>query len=441
MAASRTRAQLESGLAARVAVVLAEAGVCADARLCVALSGGVDSVVLLHVLASLRAQTGFLLSAAHVHHDLSPHADRWQAHCAGLCAALGVPFTALPVKVERDHADGLEAAARDARHAALRGVPADWLVFGHHQDDQAETVLFRLLRGAGVRGAAAMAPVDSGLLRPLLGTRRAEILAYAASHDLTWVDDESNADPRHARNRLRHEVMPHIEAAFPAACAMLARSVTNFREADALLEDLAALDAAACGGERLHVNALQALSEPRLRNLIRSRVHALGLDAPPRARLVEATRQLRESDGISLYLPLGAAACCVHRGEVWVEPQLGTMPEPLRWQGQLQMAWSGGRVDFRPVAGGGLSLAYLQAAQEVILGTRRQGLRMRTAPGRPHHSFKNLCQEAGVPAWLRSRLPVLYADGSPVWMAGVGIAPEAACAPGEAGVSPEWIRG
>jgi tRNA(Ile)-lysidine synthase len=426
MAVSRIRARPEPVLAARVAAVLEEAGVGAGSRLCVALSGGVDSVVLLHVLAGLRYATGFSLSAAHVHHGLSPHAEHWLEHCARLCEVLSVPFTPLRVMVERGHADGLEAAARTARHAALSSLPADWLLFAHHQDDQAETVLFRLLRGAGVRGAAAMASIESGRLRPLLGTRRTEIVAYARDNALAWVEDESNADSRHARSRLRHEVMPSVAAAFPAASAML--------------EDLAALDAAACGGERLRVAALQALSEPRLRNLIRSRIHMLGLDAPPRARLIEAMRQLRDSDGVSLYLPLGAAACCVHRGEVWVERQLAALPEALRWQGQAELPWANGRVVFHRATSDGLSLVRLQAAGDVVVGTRCEGLRMRTAVGRPHHSFKNLCQEFGVPTWLRGHLPVLYLDGEPVWIAGVGIAPEFACQSGESGLRPQWVR-
>lgn len=441
MAASRTRARPEPVLAARVAAVLSQAGVGTGSRLCVALSGGVDSVVLLHVLAGLRSATGFSLSAAHVQHGLSPHAEHWLEHCGRLCAALELPLVPLRVLVDRSHADGLEAAARSARHAALSTLTADWLVFGHHLDDQAETLLFRLLRGVGVRGASVMAPIEPGRLRPLLGTRRAEIVAYARANALAWVEDESNTDSRHARNRLRHEVMPHVEAAFPAAAAMLGRSAVNFREADALLEDLAALDAVACGGERLRVDALRALSEPRLFNLIRARIRALGLDAPPRARLVEAMRQLRDSRSASLHLPLGAAACCMHRNEVWVEPLLGAEPEPVLWQGQLELPWAGGRLVFERGLQRGLSVARLQRAGELAIGPRREGLRMRTAVGRPRHSFKNLCQESGVPAWLRGHLPVLYADGEPVWIAGVGIAPEFGCEAGEAGLLPRWLRG
>lgn len=441
MAASRTPAPLDAPLAARVAAVLGEAGIGAGSRLCVALSGGVDSVVLLHVLAGLRSAAGFSLSAAHVHHGLSPHADRWLEHCAALCVQLEIPFSALHVTVERDHPDGLEAAARAARHAALDGVPADWTVFGHHQDDQAETVLFRLLRGAGVRGAAAMSAIERGRLRPLLGTRRAEVLDHARSFGLEWVEDESNADPRYTRNFLRHHILPRIESAFPAASAMLARSSVNFREADGLLAELAAIDAAACGGARLLIDALRALPEPRLRNLIRFRIQALGFEAPPRARLIEMVRQLRSSDAASLYLPLGATACCMHRGEVWVEPQLGVAPRSVRWFGEAELPWGAGRLALAGSCGEGVSQARLCEASEAVFDVRREGLRMRSAPGRPRHTFKNLCQEAGVPAWLRGRLPVLYLDGEPVWIAMIGISPEVACSDGEPGLMPEWVRG
>ena len=443
MAVSRTRAQPESALIARVAAVLAEAGVGRASRVCVALSGGVDSTVVLHVLAGLRSAAGFSLCAAHVHHGISPHAEQWREHCAQACASLNVPFSALRVIVPRDHPDGLEAAAREARHAALASVEADWLVFGHHRDDQAETVLFRLLRGAGVRGAGAMAPVASRRLRPLLGTRRDEILAYAQSASLAWVEDESNADVCHVRNRLRHEVLPCLEAVFPAAGAMLTRSAENFREADALLADLAELDAVACGEiGRWRVEAVKALSDSRLRNLIRWRIHALGFDAPPRARLIEAVRQLRESAAVSLYLPLGGAACCMHQGSLWVERSLDAVPSATNWRpgAEGEVEWAGGRVVNRVATGEGLSLRLLQAAESVKLSARGEGLRMRIAPGRPRRSFKNLCQEAGIPAWLREYLPVLYVDGAPVWIGRIGLNPEAVCAPGEPGVQLEWVR-
>lgn len=445
MAASRTRAQPDgAGLSGRVAATLAVAGITSGSSLCVALSGGVDSVVLLHLLAELRRSQSFGLTAAHVHHGLSPRADHWREFCADLCFRLDVPMQAFQVSVERHHPDGLEGAARRARHAALAGVSADWLVFGHHRDDQAETVLFRLLRGAGVRGAAAMSMIDPGnpgRLRPLIDSRRAEIDAYARAEGLEWVEDESNADRRHARNRLRHDVMPAIEAGFPSGVDMLARCATNFGEADALLGELAELDAAVCGGpERFALDAALGLSDARLRNLLRWRLQAIGAEAPPRARLIEAVRQLRSINVSSLQFPLGNFACCVHRGELWFEPAPGSLPVERLWSGERALPWADGRVEFVRGEGVGLSEALLESAAQVLLARRGEGLRMSTAPGRPRHSFKNLCQEAGVPAWRREYLPVLRVDGVPVWIDGIGVAPQAQCEPGKPGVLPRWVR-
>jgi tRNA(Ile)-lysidine synthase len=444
MAASRTRALPESASDGRFEAILDAAGVGAGSRLGVALSGGVDSVLALHLLVALRERRGFELRAAHVDHGLQPQAGEWATFCRRLCAALDVRFDAFDVRVRRDHPDGLEAAAREARHAALATLPVDWLVFGHHLDDQAETVLFRLLRGAGVRGAGAMAPVEPGApgrLRPLLEWRRARILAAARGMGLEWIEDPSNADLRHARNRLRHDVLPRLEAAAPGAVPMLARAALNFREADGLLDELAHQDALACGdGDRFSLAALRALSEPRLRNLLRWRIRCSGADAPSRARLVEAVRQVRGAVSPTLHLPLGQVACCVHRGRVWIEPlPASRRPQPVAWRGESELPWGDGRVVFESRRGEGLRLALLDGA-DVVLGPRRAGVRMADAPGRPRHSFKNLCQEAGVPPWWREHLPVLYVAGEPVWIAGVGIAPDARCRAGEAGMMPAWWR-
>ncbi|MDR3087931.1 MAG: tRNA lysidine(34) synthetase TilS, partial [Azoarcus sp.] len=245
-----------------VATALAEAGIrpglpshWSTLRLCCALSGGVDSVVLLDALDTLRRRpgSGFTLEAAHVHHGLHPAADAWQEFCGELCRARDIPLHVFRVDVEREYPDGLEAAARAARHTALAQVACDWLALGHHRDDQAETVLFRLLRGTGVRGAAAMGAVEpantpgrAGRLRPLLEVGRDAILAYARARALTWIEDTSNTDPRFTRNDLRHRILPAIETRFPAARATLARAATHFREAAGLLDDLAGMDATRC---------------------------------------------------------------------------------------------------------------------------------------------------------------------------------------------------
>ena len=423
---------------------LQRAGVGQGSRLLLALSGGVDSMVLLDLLSGLRAQFAFSLAAAHVHHGLNPAADDWLTRCAARAADLGVPFHGLRVEVPLGDPEGLEAAARRMRHAALATIPCDWRLYAHHQDDQAETLLFRLLRGSGVSGAAAMRPIvpgTPGVLRPLLDCPRSEILAWAQCKALDWVEDDSNRDVRHARNFLRHEVMPRLGTRWPAAGRTLARAAAHFAEADELLGELARIDLQHCAvsaGQEgaLSQAALRRLTPSRLRNLLRHWLHGQQVRAPSAQRLDEILLCLSR-DTVAWRLPLGEQALCLYRDRVWLEPWEVPAPQPRRWQGEVELAWAGGTLRMRPCVGEGLSAAVL-AAGEVWLSVRDAGTRLRLAPGRPRQRFKNLAQQAGVPPWLRERLPVLSLDGEPVWIAGLGLAAEHAARPGEPGVWPAW---
>lgn len=263
----------------------------------VGLSGGCDSVVLLHLLS----RAGFVgrLAAIHVHHGLSPNADAWADFCSAYCQALGVPLIVRSVSVDRNSGQGLEAAARQARYAVFNeNVPAGaCLLLAQHRSDQAETVLFNLLRGAGVAGAAAMRDERAvgawRLLRPLLDVSRAEIEAYARQHGLRWIDDESNADTHFTRNFLRHEALTAINQRFPNAEAALARAAAHFAEASDLLDALAAEDwQRVADGETARLAEMRSLSVPRLKNLLRWRLRQLGWQAPVAARLDEFSRQL-----------------------------------------------------------------------------------------------------------------------------------------------------
>lgn len=303
MASSRklNSADLSERVAAQIASLLP-----AHSSILIGLSGGVDSVVLLHLLHRLAPRFSWQLSALHVHHGISPNADAWADFCAGLCADFDVPLQIERVDIAPLRGHGVEAAARKLRHAAFSGQKCDFVVLAHHADDQAETLLLQLLRGAGVKGAAAM-PVlspskrpfashavtstpsplavtndlaavvgqpsqmasssiregwgeggahQSVLLRPLLHCSRREILDYAAAHNLHWIEDESNADDSYPRNFLRHRLLPLLEERFPACRDTLARSAQHFAEASELLDDLARLDAQnpsplPSGGERV----------------------------------------------------------------------------------------------------------------------------------------------------------------------------------------------
>ncbi len=290
----------------------------AGQHLVVGLSGGIDSVVLLHALAALRHDR---VSALHVHHGISPNADRWAAFCAAFVRRLALPFSCIKVEVERASRDGLEAAARRARHAAFAAAQADWIVLAHHRDDQAETMLFKLLRGTGIAGAAAMRECSGKLLRPLLNVGRDEIARYAAEHRLDWIEDESNSDLRHARNFLRHRILAPMTQRFPAAAKNLAGAAARFAEAQDLLDDLARLDLGATTAFPVTVAALQALEEPRARNALRYLLGRQAVRIPSEARLREALRQML-SAGSDRHpaLQLGEHRLVRRRGWIYLEP-------------------------------------------------------------------------------------------------------------------------
>ncbi len=291
MAVSRN--SLSADLLSRVGAFLADR-LPVSGPVVLGLSGGCDSVSLLHLLHRLLPPGR--LAARHVHHGLSPHADAWADFCAAICQRWQVPLSIHRVTVDRHAGLGLEAAARQARYAAFADVEG-CLLLAQHADDQAETVLFNLLRGSGLTGAAGMLAdrqrAGVRILRPLLNESRASIEAYARANALHWVDDESNDDCQFARNFLRHEVMPLLGQRFANPGAALARAAGHFAEAGELLDELAVADwERLVEGDALPMRALGGLSLPRLKNLLRYRLRQLAWRVPVQRRLDEFCRQL-----------------------------------------------------------------------------------------------------------------------------------------------------
>ena len=247
------------------------------ARVILGLSGGVDSVAALDLLARLAPGHPFTLSCLHVNHGLSPNAGRWARFARATARRYELRCSVRAVDLAPYRKLGVEGAARAARYAAFARADADFVVLAQHRDDQAETVLLQLLRGAGLPGLAAMPVVrdqSAGdaprLLRPLLDATRAEIEAYARERRLEWIEDETNADERRARNRLRRSVMPLLRGLNPEAVANLARSAAHIAEAEALAQALAEIDARdAIKDGRLRVASLARLARPRAKNLLR----------------------------------------------------------------------------------------------------------------------------------------------------------------------------
>lgn len=421
----------------------------AGARVCVALSGGRDSVVLLHALSQL-SRSGALplsLSALHVHHGISPNAEAWSAFCAELCRQCEVPLTIVRVDVPRASGEGLEAAARRRRHAVFAECAADWLALAHHRDDQAETVLLNLLRGAGLAGAAGMqaerrqarGPI---IIRPLLELPRAVLEDYAAEHGLRWIDDESNDDVHYRRNFLRHELLPRLDEKFPGAPQSLARAAGHFAEGAALLDELAAIDHSALmtPAGRLELQRFNALAPARARNLLRFAWIGAGFRAPDTRWIEEARRQLATSDAhAETCLATSDGELHVYRGELHIVGHLPSPPEDLPWAGETELPWAAGRVRFMPVTGSGIRRSML-AAGDVVLKSRQGGERLRPDAKRPRRALRKLLQENATPPWERAGLPCLWIGDQLAWVGGLGVDDSFACAPGEEGVLPVWER-
>ena len=420
-------------------------------RVCVALSGGLDSVVLLHASCALMttARLPIELSAIHVHHGLSPNAEAWSAFCSVLCESLQVPLDVVRVEVPKDSGEGLEAAARRQRYSAFAACGADWLALAHHRDDQAETVLLNLLRGAGVAGAAGMLaerPRRNGptLIRPLLDLPRSALADYANAHGLRWIDDESNADVHFRRNFLRHDVLPLLEEKFPAAQRALSRAAGHFAEGAALLRELAAIDRVAVMGVsgRLGLAAFNALSPARARNLLRQTWVEAGFRAPDARWLDEALAQLASASPLSeMRVETPDGALCVYRGEIYFLRQMPPVDAlPMRWHGENVLPWAGGWLRLTGAPGVGIGLRHLTGAI-VEIRARQGGERLQCHPARPRRNLRNVLQERGMPPWERARLPFLWIGDRLAWVGGVGVDVAFACAPDEAGVLPVWDAG
>jgi tRNA(Ile)-lysidine synthase len=416
-------------------------------RLTVGLSGGVDSVVLLDLLSSLREARAFALSAVHVHHGLSGNADRWAAFCAALCSARGVPLAVERVDVPRGEGLGLEAAAREARRGVFARLPADFIVLGHHLDDQVETVLLHALRGTGLKGLAGMGEASGKvgtlrILRPLLDASRADILAHAREQGLEWIEDESNADTGLDRNFLRNAVLPLLDERLPRFRDSLVRLARNAARAESLLAELAQDDMGPLGpGEPLPLDRLAALDEARQGNALRAFLALNGLAMPSEARLDEMLRQLFGARrDRQVRIDHDGAVLLKHRDRVSIEEaELPPDAAPVEWRGEAAIAWpaGGGTISFASVCGGGISLARAREPGWTV-ACRKGGERLRLAPGGPTRTLKNLLQEGDIPGWQRLRMPLLFHSGRLVWAPGIGIAEGYLSDEGVEGLEPCW---
>jgi tRNA(Ile)-lysidine synthase len=394
----------------------------AGAGLCVAYSGGLDSTVLLHAAARVAADDPrYPVRAVHVDHRLHPQSDAWRAHCQQAAAMLHIELTQLIVDVPREQGASLEAAARDARYEALRRTlrPGETVLTAHHADDQLETILLALMRGAGQRGLSAMPAVQrfgSGwLARPLLAFTRRELDDWARSHDLSWISDPSNDNIGFDRNYIRHRVVPALYERWPAAAVSATRSAAHLAEAGRLLESLAESDMARVArGACLDVSLLRTLEPARLRNVLRHWIRQCG-GLPP------STRKLAAIEHDLLGAREDRIPCVDWEGcEVRRYRGLLYCMQPLPYlAGTEVLSWHAGeRIDL-PAQLGSLSARQDPAGrigagrlegQPLSVRFRAGGEVVRPAGDAHHRKLKKLLQSAAILPWWRDRLPLVYLD-------------------------------
>ena len=432
-APERLRAALERALR--------DAGA-APGACCVALSGGLDSTVLLAALVASGYARAVSLRAVHVDHGLHPDASRWSAHCRELAGRLGVPCDIVAVDARPAAGASPEAAARAARYAALaaRLQPGELLLTAHHADDQLESVLLQWLRGGGLRAVAGMRPLAAfaggWLGRPLLGFTRGELEAWAVAQGLPWLEDPSNADPRYDRNYLRLEVLPRLRERWPAAAVTVGRVASQAAEVLEVAAQVTAGDLdLLLEGETLSLERLAGLPAARQRLALRAWLAARGCPLPSAATLEGLLRDMGAAgdDRIPVTRWPGAVVRR-YRGRLYAEA--GGAPadwQPGRWLPGATFGLGGdGRLELVAATGEGLSRARLPGHLEVV--PRPAGASFRPAGHSQRRELRKWLQDRGVLPWRRASLPCLLSGGEVVAVADLACGGALAAAPGE----PSW---
>ena len=447
---AEVNAQLTARLTTKVAQALQAgaafvvSGAARPVTIAVALSGGRDSVALLHATRAALAETSPLarVVALHVHHGLQAQADEWQQFCAVVCAGWQVPLVGARVSVTAAAGEGIEAAARRARYEALgrmcREQGAALLLFAHHRDDQVETVLLRLFRGTGVAGMAGMPaqrPLDAHgdvqLLRPWLDVSRADIDAYCAAHALTWIDDPSNADTRFARNALRAH-LPALLQAFPALHDNVTQAAAHFGQAAGVLDTLAGQTLArlVCAGRdadtvsELDLAGLRALPPEHADMVLRHWLRDLGAQPPSTARLAAMRMQLIDHDGGEPAIAHDGWVLRRFRDRVLAcRAMPASLPAPFafEWRGESRIVVPAWRGELRFTRDDTFGVPEAVLRQPLRLAGRAGGERIVLRPGGPARALKQAYQEAAIPAWRRLHLPLLWSGDTLVLAAGLGM--------------------
>jgi tRNA(Ile)-lysidine synthase len=385
----------------------------------VALSGGVDSVVLLHLLHQLQKRQNFTLKASHVHHGLSKNADKWVKFCEKLCIKLSVPLDVHYIKLPQKKSLGIEGEARQLRYEKLLQTKTNLVVLAHHEDDQAETFLLQLIRGAGVKGLSSMAHFDDSrrLWRPLLNASRIDIENYAKKHQLKWIEDESNQNIDFDRNFIRSKVLPILKNRFSHIIKVISRSSAHLAEAQSLLDELAQIDLKNClkssnYTHKLHVKALDKLSLSRAKNVLRYWLEINDQMMPSKDLLDELLRQvLTAKKDATIKIQLSKDfEIRRYQDEIYIvqKNQNRQKNYEMIWAGESEIILPNGqKLTFKKLKGRGINLKFL-SNQKLKIRCRQGGESFKPDSKRPTKKIKQLLQESDLPPWERENLPLIF---------------------------------
>jgi tRNA(Ile)-lysidine synthase len=385
----------------------------------VALSGGVDSVVLLHLLHQLQKTHHFTLKASHVHHGLSKNADKWVKFCEKLCAKLSISLDVNYIQLPQKKSLGIEGEARRLRYEKLLQTKTDLVVLAHHEDDQAETFLLQLIRGAGVKGLSSMAHFDDRrrLWRPLLNASRIDIERYAKKHKLKWIEDESNQNTDFDRNFIRSKVLPILKNRFNHIIKVISRSASHLAEAQHLLDDLAELDLksylkSSNYKRKLQVKTLEKLSLSRAKNVLRYWLEINDQLMPSKDLLDECLRQVliaKKDATIKIQLSKDFEIRR-YKDEIYIvqKNQKSNKNYEIIWAGESEILLpNGAQLNFKKVKGRGINFKFLDN-QKLKIRNRQGGEFFKPDSKRPTKKIKQLLQESDLPPWEREFFPMIF---------------------------------
>lgn len=399
-------------------------------RYLVAYSGGLDSHVLLHLCSKFSKLP---VLAVYIHHGLQDEADQWSMHCADACNALQLPFKTIHVDASKCSGESPEETARKVRYAALKAElePGDCLLTAHHQDDQSETVLLQLFRGAGVAGLAAMPMIKESNstfhARPMLNFSRDEIHHYAIANNLKWVEDPSNQDTDFDRNLLRQKIIPDIKKRWSGLGASLSKVSIQQQDALEIIEAMASIDLAAIITQQSHVidiTGLLRLSRARQLNVLRFWIHRCAHDAPTANVLHQVLQTvLPAAEYASPKVCWGQSEICRYQGQLYCLKQIEhDASETYNWNPEEKLILEKLNIELRIDQGHLQKLKPDLLDKKLIVKFRQGGEKIRPVGRKNTHSLKKLMQAAGIPPWQRSRIPLIYFDGKMICVYGYWIA-------------------